>query len=97
VPLFRPGESRRQTTREASEIIEELAVVLPDDKIARVLGRLGQETSTGLTWTRARISYFRKEHGIPVHRRRKNSETIFDLTHAAMYAKVSPMTMHRLL
>ena len=97
VPLWRPGETRRRTSREASEIIKELAEALPDEKIARVMGLLGHKTATGLTWTQARISCFRKEHGIPAYSKRQNSETIFDLTHAAIYANVCPMTMHRLL
>lgn len=83
--------------RRASEIIKELAEVLPDEKIARVMGLLGHKTGTGLTWTQARISCFRKEHGIPAYSKRQNREIIFDLTHAATYANVCPMTMHRLL
>ncbi|MFH0851430.1 MAG: recombinase family protein, partial [Candidatus Peregrinibacteria bacterium] len=51
VALWRPGESRRQTSREASEIIRELSAVLPDEKIARVMGLLRHKTTTGLTWT----------------------------------------------
>jgi hypothetical protein len=97
VPLWRPGESRRRTSRDASEIIKELAEVLPDEKIARVLGLLGHKTATELKWTSARIATFRKAHRVPAYNKRQSHETIFDLTRAARYVNVCPMTMHRLL
>ena len=64
----RNGEHRWTLNAETTDIIRELARLMPDYQIARVLNRAGKRTGRDNTWTEARVRTFRNDHGIPVHR-----------------------------
>ena len=49
-------------------LVRELARLMPDRQIARLLNRAGKPTGRGNGWTKARVCSFRSHHGIAVHR-----------------------------
>ena len=49
-------------------LIRELARLMPDQQIARLLNRAGKPTGRGNGWTKARVCSFRSHHGIAVYR-----------------------------
>ena len=63
----RRGQHRYTTDRKVVEIVRELAAMLPDGQIARVLNRLGLKTGRNNSWTAGRVNSLRHYHGIPVH------------------------------
>ena len=63
----RKGQHRYTTDRKVVEIVRELAAMLPDGQIARVLNRLGLKTGRNNNWTAGRVNSLRHYHGIPVY------------------------------
>ncbi len=61
----RSGVHGRTTSKEAVELIRELARVCEDRQIAAVLNRLGYQTGTGRTWIDKRVSCVRERRKIP--------------------------------
>ena len=49
-------------------MIRELARLMSDQQIARLLNRAGKPTGRGNGWTKARVCSFRSHHGIAVYR-----------------------------
>ena len=49
-------------------LVRELARLMPDRQIARLLNRSGKPTGYGNGWTEQRVRGFRKHHGIAVYR-----------------------------
>jgi hypothetical protein len=55
IPRNRPGQHRWSTERALVDIVRELARVVSDGQVARVLNRLGYRTAAGNTWAQARV------------------------------------------
>ncbi len=94
----RSGQNRFKTDAATEQLVCELARLLPDHSIARVLNRLGVRSARGQTWTQLRVRNFRSVHRIPVYRegeREERHELI--LTEAANRLGVSNMTIVRLI
>jgi len=66
-PKSRTGMHRWKTDLETERLIRELARIAPDHKIASLLNRLGKKTAKGNSWTQARVTVFRSDHGIAVY------------------------------
>lgn len=62
----RKGQHRYTTDRKVVEIVRELAAMLPDGQIARILNRLGLKTGRNNSWIASRLTSLRHYHGIPV-------------------------------
>jgi excisionase family DNA binding protein len=95
---YRTGQNRWKTDTATEELVRELARVLPDDRIAPVLNRLGIRSAKGLTWTQLRVRNFRSTHRIAVFRegeREERQELV--LTEATRRLGVSKMTIVRLI
>jgi len=68
LPKNRHGGHRWKTSTATEQLIQDLARLLPDAKIAAVLNRLGVRSAKGHTWTQLRIRNFRAERGIAIYR-----------------------------
>ena len=94
----RKGQHRYTTDRKVVEIVRELAAMLPDGQIARVLNRLGLKTGRNNNWTAGRVNSLRHYHGIPVHDSEIcKREGLLTLGEAAASLDVSPPVVARLL
>ena len=90
---YRPN---RQTSKEALEIITELASQLDDGAIARILNRSGVPTGSGKSWNKLRVGWIRKVYDIPAFSKNGNSDTL-NLEQAANELKVSEKTIRRFI
>ena len=98
VPKNRWGQHRWKTSDVTVELIRDLARLLPDERIASLLNRLGVRSAKGNTWTLLRVRSFRCQHQIGVYRdgeRAERGEMI--LKEAAAFLGVSKMTVIRLI
>ena len=94
----RTGEHRYRTARTVVDLLQELAPLLPDGQIARVLNRLGLRTGRGNTWIASRVVSLRNRNGIPVHDRDALEESgVVTMEQAATTLGVSPTTVRRLI
>ena len=79
-------------------LIRELARLMPDQQIARLLNRAGKPTGRGNGWTKARVCSFRNHHGIAVYRDSEWTERgEITLEAAAQIMDVSVMTALRMV
>ena len=62
------GKHRWMVPEDTLSLIRELARLMPDQQIARLLNRAGKPTGRGNGWTKARVCSFRSHHGIAVYR-----------------------------
>jgi hypothetical protein len=62
------GKHRWTVPEDTLSLIRELARLMPDQQIARLLNRAGKPTGRGNGWTKARVCSFRSHHGIAVYR-----------------------------
>jgi DNA invertase Pin-like site-specific DNA recombinase len=62
------GKHRWTIPEDTLSLVRELARLMPDRQIARLLNRAGKPTGRGNGWTQARLCSFRSHHGIAVHR-----------------------------
>jgi hypothetical protein len=62
------GKHRWTVPEDTLSLIRELARLMPDQQIARLLNRAGKPTGRGNGWTKTRVCSFRSHHGIAVHR-----------------------------
>ena len=92
----RTGQHRYRTDQHVVELVRQLARMIPDRQIARVLNLLGHRTGHGNTWTQARVTSLRDSHDIPCFDP-KQREGWVTLTQAAQALGVSPMSVRRLL
>lgn len=94
----RKGQHRYTTDREVVEILRDLAAMLPDGQIARVLNRLGLKTGRGNTWAASRVNNSRHHHGIPVYDpEARQREGLLTLQEAATKLEVSPPVVRKLI
>ena len=79
-------------------LIRELARLMSDQQIARLLNRAGKPTGRGNGWTTARVRSFRHHHGIAVYREGEWAERgEITLEAAAQIMDVSVMTALRMI
>ena len=94
----RKGQHRYTTDRKGVEIVRELAAMVPDGQIARILNRLGFRTGRNNSWTAGRVNSLRNYHGIPVHDPATCLQKgLLTLQEAAASLDVSPPVVGRLL
>jgi Recombinase/Recombinase zinc beta ribbon domain len=97
VPKNRAGQHRWCTDRAIVDVVRDLARVLPDGEIARVLDRLGYRTGAGNSWIAPRVASLRNTQSIPVFDRDLASTSTVMIVEAAKLLGVSPMTIRRLI
>jgi hypothetical protein len=91
------GKHRLMIPADTLTLIRELARLMPDRQIARLLNRAGKPTGRGNGWTQARVCSFRSHYGIAVHRESEWAERgEITLEAAAQIMDVSAMTAHRM-
>jgi hypothetical protein len=92
------GKHRWTVAEDTSSLIRELARLMPDQQIARLLNRAGKPTGRGNGWTKARVCSFRSHHGIAVYRESERAERgEITLEAAAQIMDVSIMTALRMV
>lgn len=92
------GKHRWTIPEDTLTLIRELARLMPDQQIARLLNRAGKPTGRGNGWTKARVCSFRSHHGIAIHREGERAERgEITLEAAAQIMDVSIMTAHRMV
>ena len=91
------GKHRWTIAEGTLSLVRELARLMPDRQIARLLNRAGKPTGRGNGWTQARVCSFRSHHGIAVHRADEWAErSEITLEAAAQIMDVSVMTALRM-
>lgn len=92
------GKHRWTVPEDTLSLIHELARLMPDQQIARLLNRAGKPTGRGNGWTKARVCSFRNHHGIAVYRDGEWAERgEITLEAAAQIMNVSVMTALRMI
>ncbi len=92
------GKHRWTVPEDTLSLIRELARLMPDQQIARLLNRAGKPTGRGNGWTKARVCSFRSHHGIAVYREGEWAERgEITLPAAAQIIDVSVMTALRMV
>jgi hypothetical protein len=92
------GKHRWTVPEDTLSLIRELARLMPDQQIARLLNRAGKPTGRGNGWTKARVCSFRNHHGIAVYRDSEWAErSEITLEAAAQIMDVSVMTALRMV
>jgi len=98
VPKPRNGEHRWTLDAATTDIIRELARLMPDMSIAALLNRAGKRTGRDNTWTEPRVRAFRNDHGIAVYREGERAERgELNLLEAAAALGTCDMTVLRLI
>lgn len=91
------GKHRWTVPADTLTLVRELARLMPDRQIARLLNRAGKPTGRGNGWTQARVCSFRSHYGIAVHRASEWAERgEITLEAAAQIMDVSVMTALRM-
>jgi hypothetical protein len=92
------GRHRWTIPEDTLSLVRELARLMPDRQIARLLNRAGKPTGRGNGWTQARVCSFRSHHGIAVHREGEWTERgEITLEATARIIGVSVMTALRMI
>ena len=92
------GKHRWTIPEDTLALVRELARLMPDRQIARLLNRAGKPTGRGNGWTQARVCSFRSHHGIAVHRQGEWAERDeITLEATAQVIGASVMTALRML
>lgn len=92
------GKHRWTVPEDTLSLIRDLARLMPDQQIARLLNRAGKPTGRGNGWTKARVCSFRHHHGIAVYREGEWAERgEITLEAAAQMMDVSVMTALRMI
>ena len=92
------GKHRWTVPEDTLSLIRELARLMPDQQIARLLNRAGKPTGRGNGWTKTRVCSFRSHHGIAVYREGEWVERgEMTLEAAAQIMEVSIMTALRMV
>ena len=98
VQKARNGEHRWSLDATTTDIIRELARLMPDLLIAGLLNRAGKRTGRDNTWTESRVRAFRKDHGIAAYREGERAERgELTLLEAAAELGTCRMTVLRLI
>jgi DNA invertase Pin-like site-specific DNA recombinase len=92
------GKHRWTIPEDTLSLVRELARLMPDRQIARLLNRAGKPTGRGNGWTQARVCSFRSHYGIAIHRESEWAERgEITLEAAAQIMDVSVMTALRMV
>ena len=92
------GKHRWTIPEDTLSLIHELARLMPDQQIARLLNRAGKPTGRGNGWTKTRVCSFRNHHGIAVYRDGEWAERgEITLDAAAQIMDVGVMTALRMI
>jgi DNA invertase Pin-like site-specific DNA recombinase len=92
------GKHRWTIPEDTLSLIREVARLMPDQQIARLLNRAGKPTGRGNGWTKVRVCSFRNHHGIAVYREGEWAERgEMTLEAAAQIMNVSVMTVLRMI
>src|SRR5260221_304848 len=96
--MNRVGKHRWTIPDDTLLLIRELARLMPDQQIARLLNRAGKPTGRRNGWTKARVCSFRSHHGIAIYREGEWAERgEITLEAAAQIMEVSVMTALRMV
>jgi hypothetical protein len=94
----RNGQHRWTLDATTTDIIRELARLMPDMSIAALLNRAGKRTGQDNTWTESRVRAFRNDHGIAVYREGERAEREeLTLLEAAAALGTCQMTVLRMI
>jgi DNA invertase Pin-like site-specific DNA recombinase len=94
----RNGEHRWTLDATTTDIIIELARLMPDMSIAALLNRAGKRTGQDNTWTESRVRAFRNKHEIAVYREGERAERgELTLLEAAAALGTCQMTVLRMI
>jgi DNA invertase Pin-like site-specific DNA recombinase len=92
------GKHRWTIAEDTLSLVRELARLMPDKQIARLLNRAGKPTGRGNGWTQTRVTSFRNHYGIGVHRAGEWAERgELTLEAAAQIMEVNAMTALRMV
>ena len=92
------GKHRWTVPEDTLSLIRELARLMPDQQIARLLNRAGKPTGRGNGWTKARVCSFRSHYGIAIYRESEWGERgEITLEAAAQIMGISVMTALRVV
>ncbi len=92
------GQYRWQDGEDLPSRIRELARLMPDRQIARLLNRCGVKTGHGNGWSEPRVRGFRNHHQIDVYRQGEQAERgELTLGEAAKIIGVARMTVFRMI
>jgi len=92
------GKHRWTVAEDTLSLMRDLARLMPDQQIARLLNRAGKPTGRGNGWTKTRVCSFRSHHGIAVYREGEWVERgEITLEAAAQRMNVSVMTALRMV
>jgi hypothetical protein len=94
----RAGQHRWTIPEDTLSLVRELARLMPDRQIARLLNRAGKPTGRGNGWTEVRVRSFRNHHEIAVYcEGEKATRGEITLEAAADIIGVTPMTALRMI
>jgi DNA invertase Pin-like site-specific DNA recombinase len=92
------GKHRWTIPEDTLSLVRELARLMPDRQIARLLNRAGKPTGRGNGWTQARVCSFRSHHRIAIYREGEWAERgEITLEAAAQIMDVHVMTALRMI
>ena len=92
------GQHRYTVSQDTQTLVRDLARLMPDKQIARLLNRAGKPTGRGNGWTEVRVRSFRDYHQIAVYRPGEWAERgEITLEAAAKIIGVIPMTALRMI
>ena len=92
------GQHRYAVAQDTLTLVRDLARLMPDKQIARLLNRAGKPTGRGNGWTEVRVRSFRDYHQITVYRPGEWTERgEITLEAAAKIIGVIPMTALRMI
>src|SRR5262245_54016705 len=92
------GQHRYAVAQDTLTLVRDLARLMPDKQIARLLNRVGKPTGRGNGWTEVRVRSFRDYHQIAVYRPGEWAERgEITLQAAAKIIGVIPMTALRMI
>jgi DNA invertase Pin-like site-specific DNA recombinase len=92
------GKHRWTIAEDTLSLVRELARLMPDKQIARLLNRAGKPTGRGNGWTQTRVASFRNHYGIGVHRAGEWAERgELTLEAAAQIMEVNAMAALRMI
>lgn len=88
----------RSTAGQLKAVIDTLRKVADDEALARILNRSRLRTPQGKTWTKRRVSAFRRHYAIAAFdAAQKRQQGWLLQSEAATRLKISPMSVHRLI
>lgn len=94
----RTGCHRNLTDKNIVDLVKELSIVCPDEKIAIILNKLGYKTGKGNGWNKPRVCSLRSYHQIPIFDPAiKEREGFMNMKEASDHLAISPMSVRRLL